>query len=297
MRFSMLTASILLLCPLISMAAVTKEAPKTATKSTKITNVTKETPKTATKSTKITNVISSANKCLIPGYQATYNSFINGHNLGIITRTVQDKSKPNYEITSQLKIDKFIYHDIIVQKSVGKIRNNNIVVPSSFSLSDTKKKAKVKPLELNSSLDNLKDDKLSASKSKVINDSLSYLLQLRMSLMSGNMIHEFKTKTVKDSSKDNIIRLSSSHKQIDLDIKGADGKVSKVKVIKVHYKDTNGAQGNLWLDHAKAYAMVKNEIFMVNPKNKQKAVFIETMIDYDADITKYGCLMQDVKKK
>ncbi len=288
MRLSMLTASILLLCPLISMAAVTKEASKTATK---------EVSKTATKSTKITNVISSANKCLIPGYQATYNSFINGHSLGIITRIVKEKAKPHYKITSQLKIDKFIFHDVITQTSVGKIRNNNIVVPSSFSLSETKKKAKVKPLELNSSLDKLKDDKLSASKDKVVNDSLSYLLQLRMSIINGKMIHEFKTRTVKDSKKDNKIILSSAHKRVDLDIKGSDGKVSKVKAIKVHYKDTNGAQGNLWLNPAKAYAMVKNEIFMVNPKNKQKAVFIETMIDYDADLTKYGCLMHDIKKK
>ena len=43
--------------------------------------------------------------------------------------------------------------------------------------------------------------------------------------------------------------------------------------------------------------MVKNEISMMNPKNKQKAIFVETMTDYEADLTKYGCLMQDVKKK
>ena len=282
MRLSILTASILFLCPLLSIAASTKL----------ISN-------TALKHPKITNAISNPNKCLIPGFKAEYNSKIDGHDLGIITRTVQKtsekKSEVGYKITSQLNIDKFIYHDMITQTSIGKIINDNIVVPSSFSLSDSKKKSN-KPLVLNSSLSKLTDDKLAASKSKVVNDSLSYLLQLRMSIINGKMIQEFKTRTVK-SSNDNKITLSSSHKPIDLEIKGADGKVSKVKVIKVHYKDTNGAQGNLWLDRAKAYAMVKNEISIVSPKKKQKAVFIETLKSYDANITKYGCLMHDVKKK
>jgi hypothetical protein len=296
MRLSILTASILLLCPLISMAAVTKEVTKTATKSPKITSVTKEAPKAATKSTKITNVISSVNKCLIPGYQAEYKSSINEHNLGIITRTAQKKAKSHYEIISKLNIDKFVFHDLIIQKSVGKIRNNDIVVPSTFLLSDSKKKSKIKPLALNRSLDKLTDNKLSTSKDKVINDSLSYLLQLRMSIINGKMIHEFETRTVKNSN-DNKIILSSLHKPVNLDIKGSDGKVSKVKAIKVHYKDSNGAKGNLWLEPAKAYAMVKNEITMLNKKNKQKAVFTEVLNNYDADITKYGCLMQGVKKK
>ena len=43
--------------------------------------------------------------------------------------------------------------------------------------------------------------------------------------------------------------------------------------------------------------MLKNQISIINPKNKGKVTFIESMLSYDADLKKYGCLMKDMKKK
>ena len=66
MKLSILTAAIILLCPFACIAHDTA-------KSSSALQITKK----------------SENKCLIPGYKVTYNSTINGHDLGVITRIVK----------------------------------------------------------------------------------------------------------------------------------------------------------------------------------------------------------------
>ena len=227
MKISILTAAIILLCPFATIANDKKDVSK--------------------KDSKSSSTLISTNKCLLPGYQATYSSEINNHDLGVITRTVSERKPPHYQIISKLEIDKLLFSDVVTQKSVGKIRNNDIVIPNTFSLVDKKRKAGVKPLDLNKSIDKIRDKKLSSNQGKIVNDSLSYLLQLRMSIINGKMIHNFNTQTVKNTE-NNKIMLSSKHDEQTIKIKNSKGKLEEIKAVKIHYKDSNGADGFIWLD-------------------------------------------------
>jgi hypothetical protein len=281
MRLSILTVSIILSCPLISMAAAPKVAPKESPKSASAASIKHPHP-----------------PCLIPGYQAKYKSYIQAGKdgklteLGVITRTVEQKTSPSYTITSQLKIDKFFFHDTITQTSSGiikKVDGKLMVVPKIFSLKDTRKSKKQRPPELKL---NQKFDKL-----KVSHDSLSYLLQLRIDKIEGLMVNNFNTQTIKGAAS-NAISISGTHKPVDF--KQEDGKT--IKAIKEAYSDDHNATGFIWLKYSpskNSYPMIKTEITMKNPKDKDTpaATFTETLISYDANEDDYGCLMLDSKKK
>ena len=211
--------------------------------------------------------------CLLPGYKAQYENFYNGSGLGVSTRIAKaTKKNGNYEIIYKLSVHKFIFTKIINRTSEGTIDKNGEVTPVTFKVIDDEKS--------NPKVFNIKKDQL---------DPLSYVTQIRISMLKGKKLTHIIEETLLGERK---VTLTSSLKLKKEKING-----NYINTIKVNYHDNKGNYGTLWLDPKKKYIPIK---IIINTKKGRKRSgkhikLQELLINYDPDISKYGCLYKKYK--
>ena len=214
----------------------------------------------------------------MPGYKAQYETFYNGYDLGVSTKIAEILPSKNYKITYKLSIHKFFVSKEINRTSTGIIDNFGFVQPTVFEVKDSDKKLTKKFSDLSN---------ISKKQTKRELDWLSYITQIRISLIKGKLITNFKEQTLKNDLTVHLSELKTEKEVIN-------GKT--INVTKISYKALDGnntfAHGEFWLDKDNMYIPLITNI--ESKKNRGSNKYIkakETLIKYTPNVKKYGCLL------